>query len=310
MILWLLRQQQAWRHCIPTTRYSLRESLFLICKRRQRRYERVISVCGYQVIYRFRSSQPSLVCCTLIVFPTPTNIRPWLHPKYGKSSKRMQMWEDPLHSMDIVSLWCDMIHQSNVPWAVISMKSGKKVAYFRFQRLDAAIVDDRDFSYSFFGFKTLERSYLLKMNGKIVERPQHMLMRVAIGMFTSWRYVNICYLKVFMERISMRPLRHTIWWANDTSLMHLPHSSTQALASMFTTSQIIGTVSCTINRSWNIRIWSLSHGHVKANCRPQMSSCFLLTMMDDSIDGIFETMKRYGNPLDNHDIKSIRYLTS
>lgn len=40
---------------------------------------------------------------------------------------------------------------------------------------------DRDFSYSFFGFKTLERSYLLKMDGKTVERPQHMLMRVAIG---------------------------------------------------------------------------------------------------------------------------------
>jgi ribonucleotide reductase alpha subunit len=49
------------------------------------------------------------------------------------------------------------------------------------QTLDAAIDFTRDFNYDFFGFKTLERSYLLKVDGKIVERPQHMLMRVSIG---------------------------------------------------------------------------------------------------------------------------------
>lgn len=49
------------------------------------------------------------------------------------------------------------------------------------ERLDSAIIYDRDFSYNYIGFKTLERSYLLKINGKIVERPQHMLMRVAVG---------------------------------------------------------------------------------------------------------------------------------
>ena len=48
-------------------------------------------------------------------------------------------------------------------------------------RLNSAIVYDRDFSYQYFGFKTLERSYLLKIDGKVVERPQHMLMRVAVG---------------------------------------------------------------------------------------------------------------------------------
>jgi ribonucleoside-diphosphate reductase alpha chain len=47
--------------------------------------------------------------------------------------------------------------------------------------LDSTIIYDRDFGYDFFGFKTLEKSYLLKLNGKVVERPQHMLMRVAIG---------------------------------------------------------------------------------------------------------------------------------
>lgn len=49
------------------------------------------------------------------------------------------------------------------------------------QRLNSAIIYDRDFNYQYFGFKTLERSYLLKVNGKVAERPQHMLMRVAVG---------------------------------------------------------------------------------------------------------------------------------
>lgn len=48
-------------------------------------------------------------------------------------------------------------------------------------RLDSEIIYDRDFDYDYFGFKTLERSYLLKVNGKVVERPQHMLMRVSVG---------------------------------------------------------------------------------------------------------------------------------
>lgn len=52
-------------------------------------------------------------------------------------------------------------------------------------QLNSCIIYDRDFSYNYFGFKTLERSYLLKVNGKIVERPQHMLMRVAVGKFLS-----------------------------------------------------------------------------------------------------------------------------
>lgn len=51
--------------------------------------------------------------------------------------------------------------------------------------LDSAIIYDRDFAYNYFGFKTLERSYLLRINGKIVERPQHMIMRVAVGIHGS-----------------------------------------------------------------------------------------------------------------------------
>lgn len=48
-------------------------------------------------------------------------------------------------------------------------------------KLNSAIIYDRDFSYNYFGFKTLERSYLMKINGKVVERPQHMLMRVSVA---------------------------------------------------------------------------------------------------------------------------------
>ena len=49
------------------------------------------------------------------------------------------------------------------------------------EELDSTIIYNRDFGYDYFGFKTLERSYLLKLNGKIAERPQHMLMRVSVG---------------------------------------------------------------------------------------------------------------------------------
>lgn len=62
-----------------------------------------------------------------------------------------------------------------------SIKLIYKVILLLFQRLNSALIYDRDFSYQYFGFKTLERSYLLRINGKVAERPQHMLMRVAVG---------------------------------------------------------------------------------------------------------------------------------
>jgi len=53
------------------------------------------------------------------------------------------------------------------------------------QKLDKAVSDRRDFNYDYFGFKTLEKSYLLKMNNKIVERPGQMLMRVSLGIHAN-----------------------------------------------------------------------------------------------------------------------------
>tara|TARA_B100000795_G_scaffold270000_1_gene261774 strand:- start:15714 stop:18077 length:2364 start_codon:yes stop_codon:yes gene_type:complete len=107
--------------------------------------------------------------------------------------------------------------------------------------LDSSVIHDRDFGYDFFGFKTLERSYLLKINGSIVERPQHMLMRVSVGIHKDDIEAAINTYNLMSER----------WF-------------THATPTLFNA----GTP------------------------KPQMSSCFLLTMKDDSIDGIYDTLKQ------------------
>ena len=108
-------------------------------------------------------------------------------------------------------------------------------------KLDSSIIYNRDFGYDFFGFKTLERSYLLKLNGKIVERPQHMLMRVSIG-------IHLDDIESALETYELMSKRYF----------------THATPTLFNS----GTP------------------------KPQMSSCFLLTMKDDSIDGIYDTLKQ------------------
>ncbi|WP_114492434.1 ribonucleoside-diphosphate reductase subunit alpha [Candidatus Ulvibacter alkanivorans] len=107
--------------------------------------------------------------------------------------------------------------------------------------LDSTIIYNRDFGYDYFGFKTLERSYLLKLNGKIVERPQHMLMRVSVGIHLD----DLAAVKETYELMSKKYFTH-------------------ATPTLFNS----GTP------------------------KPQMSSCFLLTMKDDSIDGIYDTLKQ------------------
>jgi ribonucleoside-diphosphate reductase alpha chain len=107
--------------------------------------------------------------------------------------------------------------------------------------LDGAIIYDRDFGYDYFGFKTLEKSYLLKLEGKIVERPQHMLMRVAVGIHGAEIDSVIETYNLLSER----------WF-------------THATPTLFNA----GTP------------------------KPQMSSCFLLTMQEDSIEGIYDTLRQ------------------
>lgn len=106
--------------------------------------------------------------------------------------------------------------------------------------IDSSIIYDRDFNYDFFGFKTLERSYLLKLDGVVSERPQHMLMRVSIGIH-----------------------KHDVEAAIETYNKMSEGWFTHATPTLFNA----GTP------------------------KPQMSSCFLLTMKEDSIGGIYDTLK-------------------
>ncbi|XP_023037043.2 ribonucleoside-diphosphate reductase large subunit [Drosophila willistoni] len=108
-------------------------------------------------------------------------------------------------------------------------------------RLNSAMIYDRDFGYNYFGFKTLERSYLLKINGKVAERPQHMLMRVAIGIHGEDIDAAVETYNLLSER-------------------YFTHASPTLFAA--------------------------------ATNRPQLSSCFLLTMTSDSIEGIFKTVEQ------------------
>ena len=107
--------------------------------------------------------------------------------------------------------------------------------------LDDAIIYDRDFGYDYFGFKTLEKSYLIRLEGKVIERPQHMLMRVAVGIHGEDIPAAIETYHLLSEK----------WF-------------THATPTLFNA----GTP------------------------KPQLSSCFLLTMKDDSIDGIYDTLKQ------------------
>ena len=106
--------------------------------------------------------------------------------------------------------------------------------------LDASIIYERDYHFDFFGFKTLEKSYLLKVNGKITERPQHLFMRVALGIHKTDVAAAIETYNLMSEK----------WFIHATPTLF--NSGTP---------------------------------------KPQMSSCFLLSMKEDSISGIYDTLK-------------------
>jgi ribonucleoside-diphosphate reductase alpha chain len=108
-------------------------------------------------------------------------------------------------------------------------------------KLDSALIYDRDYSFDYFGFKTLEKSYLLRMDNEVVERPQHMLMRAAVGI----------HGEDIDSAIETYHLMSEKWFIHATPTL-------------------------------------FNAGTPK----PQLSSCFLLTMTDDSISGIFETLSR------------------
>ncbi|VXB57775.1 ribonucleoside-diphosphate reductase subunit alpha [Maribacter litoralis] len=167
------------------------------------------------------------------------------HPDYAKLAARISV--SNLHKNTKKSFSQTM----NDLYTYVNPRTGKKAPLLsdevhkviseNSERLDSTIIYNRDFSYDYFGFKTLERSYLLKINGKIAERPQHMLMRVSVG-------IHLNDLDAAIETYELMSKKYF----------------THATPTLFNS----GTP------------------------KPQMSSCFLLAMKDDSIEGIYDTLKQ------------------
>lgn len=168
-----------------------------------------------------------------------------IHPDFAKLAARIAI--SNLHKVTSKSFSNTMkrlytyIDPKTGENASLISKEAYKVIKENAALLDSTIIYDRDFSYDYFGFKTLERSYLMKLDGQIVERPQHMLMRVAVGI----------HMEDVEAAIETYHLLSEKWF-------------THATPTLFNA----GTP------------------------KPQMSSCFLLTMKDDSIDGIYDTLKQ------------------
>jgi ribonucleoside-diphosphate reductase alpha chain len=167
------------------------------------------------------------------------------HPDYAQLAARIAI--SNLHSNTTKSFSETMnemfhyVNPRNGQDAPLLSEEVHKVIQENAEFLDSHIIYNRDFNYDYFGFKTLERSYLLKINGKIVERPQHMLMRVSVG-------IHLDDLDSVLETYDLMSKKFF----------------THATPTLFNS----GTP------------------------KPQMSSCFLLAMQDDSIDGIYDTLKQ------------------
>jgi ribonucleoside-diphosphate reductase alpha chain len=175
-----------------------------------------------------------------------------LHPDYATLASRLTISN---HHKNTPLTFAQVVHSLRNQ---VSAHTGKPVYYVseeldivaqKFNELiEAEIQYDRDYDFDYFGFKTLEKSYLLKdTKGRILERPQHMWMRVALGIWTTGSNTTDEQLKQAFETYNL--MSQKIY--------------THATPTLFNA----GTP------------------------RPQLSSCFLLAMKDDSIDGIYETLK-------------------
>ncbi len=168
-----------------------------------------------------------------------------MHPEYALLAARIAVSNlhkdtDKSFSVTMESLFNYIDPKTGQKAGLISEQT-MKIIKDNADELDSAIIYDRDYSFDFFGFKTLERSYLLRMEGKVVERPQHMLMRAAVGIHGEDIESAIQTYNLMSEK----------WFIHATPTL-------------------------------------FNAGTPK----PQLSSCFLLSTTDDSIDGIFETLSR------------------
>ncbi|KAL3266470.1 hypothetical protein HHI36_010640 [Cryptolaemus montrouzieri] len=167
------------------------------------------------------------------------------HPDYGLLAARIAV--SNLHKetrekfSDVIEDLYNMVNEKTNRKTPMISDFHYKVIMKNADRLNSSINYERDFNYNYFGFKTLERSYLLKINGKIVERPQHMLMRVSVG-------------------IHGEDIDKAIETYNLLSEKYFTHASPTLYAA--------------------------------ATPKPQLSSCFLLMMPEDSIEGIFNCITK------------------
>ena len=167
------------------------------------------------------------------------------HPDYSKLAARICV--DDLHRStkstfsEVITDLREFIDPESGAHAPLISEEVYEIIMANKEKLDNYIDYDRDFNYDYFGFKTLERSYLLKLNGQVAERPQHMLMRVSVGIHHG----------------DIEKALHTYDLMSQGYFTH-------ATPTLFNS----GTPT------------------------PQMSSCFLLTMQDDSLVGIYDTLKQ------------------
>eukprot|EP01124_Arcella_intermedia_P018631 TRINITY_DN2569_c0_g1_i1.p1 TRINITY_DN2569_c0_g1~~TRINITY_DN2569_c0_g1_i1.p1 ORF type:complete len:812 (-),score=191.45 TRINITY_DN2569_c0_g1_i1:63-2456(-) len=167
-----------------------------------------------------------------------------VHPDYGTLAARIAVSNMHKETSPSLAAVAEALYTNQNPKTKTSSPLLSSDAYEvikdNLPTLQAALDFERDFGYDYFGYRTLEKSYLIKIEGKLVERPQHMLMRVAVG-------IHMRDVGAVLETYRYLSQR---WY-------------THATPTLFNAGTPV----------------------------PQMSSCFLLTMKDDSIDGIYDTLK-------------------
>jgi ribonucleoside-diphosphate reductase alpha subunit len=167
------------------------------------------------------------------------------HPDFSKLAARISvsnMHKQTQKSFSaVVELFHKHVHPKTKNPAPLIADDVYEIVMANKEILDSAIIHDRDFEYEYFGFKTLEKGYLTKIDNKVAERPQHMIMRVAVGIHKD-------DIEAVLETYDLMSKKFF----------------THATPTLFNA----GTP------------------------RPQLSSCFLLTMKDDSIEGIYDTLKQ------------------
>ena len=179
-----------------------------------------------------------------------------LHPDYATLASRLTISNHhkntPFTFAEVVQTLRNQISKhTGKPVYYVSEELEQVSALFA-DAIEAIIMYERDYDFDYFGFKTLEKSYLLRdTKGRILERPQHMWMRVALGIWTTGSNTTSQQLKQAFETYNL--MSRKVY--------------THATPTLFNA----GTP------------------------RPQLSSCFLLAMKDDSIDGIYETLKDCAN---------------